>query len=326
MKAIVCTQYGPPEVLQLQEMEKPTPRDNEVLVKIYATAVNSGDCRMRGFNLVGVPFLQRIMARWILGVTKPRKPILGLYLAGMIETAGKKVQKFNQGDPVYARTPDMQFGAYAEYICLPENCIIAIKPANLTYEEAVAIPFGGLSALYFLRRGNIRSGQKVLVYGASGAVGTSAVQLARYFGAEVTGVCRMSNLALVKSLGADRVIDYNKEDFTQGNDRFDIIFDAVGKISFSQSRRALQPKGKYVSVMASGHANMAPADLVFLTKLVEEGEIKPVIDRSYPLEQMVEAHRYVDGGHKKGNVVITVAHEEISEPHKRRGGGLHKSY
>lgn len=306
MKAIECTKYGPPEVLQLREVEKPAPKENEVLIKIYATAVHSGDCRMRSLNLDGVSFLQRIMARLILGVTKPRKPIQGLFLAGEIEIAGNKIEKFKKGDRVYARTPDMRFGAYAEYTCLPENSIMALKPANVTYEEAMAVPFGGLSALYFLRKGEIRSGQKVLIYGASGAVGTSAVQIAKYFGAEVTGVCSTSNLELVKSLGADAVIDYTKEDFSKSNELFDLIFDAVGKITYSKGKKALKPEGKYVSVVVSGHAKMDVTDLIFLTELVEAGKLKPVIDKCYPLEQMAEAHRYVEKGHKKGNVVITI--------------------
>jgi NADPH:quinone reductase-like Zn-dependent oxidoreductase len=306
MRAIVCTKYGPPEVLELKEATKPTPADKEVLVKVYATAVTSGDCRMRSLNLQGVPIWQRVLARFILGFSKPRKPILGLWLAGEIETVGKKVKRFKIGDQVYARTPDLRFGAYAEYACLPENSLMALKPSNVTYAQAVALPFGGTTALYFLRKGKIRRGQKVLIYGASGAVGTSAIQLAKYFGAEVTGVCSAANQELVKSLGADCVMDYTKEDFAKSPEHFDIIFDAVGKISRAGSKQALRRDGKYVSVITSGHAQSDTKDLIFLTELAETGKLKPVIDRSYPLEQMVEAHRYVDLGHKKGNVVITV--------------------
>jgi len=309
MKAMVCTHYGPPEVLQLREVEKPVPKNNEVLIKIHATAVTSGDCRCRGFTIpVHFSILTRLAMRLALGITRPRKPILGLVLAGEVETAGRDVKQYKKGDQVFGDT-GMRFGAYAEYTCLPENAVITLKPANVTYEEAAAVPFGGSTALYFLRKGKIRRGQNVLIYGASGAVGTSAVQLARYFGADVTGVCSTTNLELVRSLGARTVIDYTKEDFAERNERYDIIFDAVGKTSESLCRKALAPGGTFVSVM-KGHAGESTEDLVLLKELVEAGKIRPVIDRCYPLEQIVEAHRYVEQGHKKGNVVITVKHEE----------------
>jgi NADPH:quinone reductase-like Zn-dependent oxidoreductase len=290
-------------------VEKPTPQEDEVLVEVYATTVSSGDCRMRSFS---VPASKWIPARLVLGLARPRRAIQGLWLAGRIEAVGKDVRQFHISDKVYGRTPDTRLGAYAEYTCLPENSLMAPKPSNVTYEEAVAVPFGGLTALYFLRKGKICSGQKVLIYGASGAVGTSAVQLAKHFGAEVTGVCSTANLELVRSLGANMVIDYTKEDFTESNELFDLIFDAVGKISYSRSKKALGPNGKYLSVLSSEHAKTGTEDLILLTKLVEAGKIKPVIDRRYPLEQMAEAHRYVDKGHKKGNVVITVEHSDKS--------------
>ena len=309
MKAIVCTQYGPPEVLQLKEVEKPVCRDNEVLIKVHATAVTTGDCRCRGFTIPEhFSFLTRLAMRLALGITKPRKSIPGLVLAGEVEITGRGVTRFKAGDQVFGDT-GMRFGAYAEYTCLPENAAITLKPANITFGQAAAVPFGGTTALFFLRKGKIRAGQNVLIYGASGAVGTSAVQLSRYFGADVTGVCSTVNRELVKSLGADSVIDYTNEDFTKRAERYDIIFDAVGKTSESECRKILTPTGMFVSVM-KGHSGESAEDLVFLKGLVETGKLRPVIDRCYPLEQIAEAHRYVEQGHKKGNVVIIVRQDE----------------
>ncbi|WP_141504832.1 NAD(P)-dependent alcohol dehydrogenase [Paenibacillus luteus] len=302
MKAIVCTNYGSPDVLKLQQIKKPIPKDNEVLIKIHATTVTSGDCRVRSFKS---PLLYKIPMRLFLGIRRPRNPILGTELSGVIEAVGTGVKGFKNGDPIYAFT-GMKFGGYAEYICLAADSTVTIKPTNTTHEEAASILFGGTTALYFLRKGKIQSGQKILIYGASGATGTSAVQLAKYFGAEVTGVCSTGNMELVKSLGADDVIDYTKEDWAASGKRYDIIFDAVGKTSKSKCKNVLLPDGVYVTVEGQGIAKVRLEDLIFLKELVEAGAVKSVIDSIYPFEQTPEAHRYVEKGHKKGNVVISV--------------------
>ncbi|PFE90651.1 NAD(P)-dependent alcohol dehydrogenase [Bacillus thuringiensis] len=301
MKAIICTKYGPPNVLQLQNVEKPKPKKNEVLVKIHATSVSTGDCRIRGCNS---PLLFWIPMRIILGFRKPRKPILGVELSGEIEDIGTDVTQFKKGDPVFALT-ELNLGGYAEYTCVHESGLIALKPTNVTYEEAAVIPFGGTSALHFLRKGQIKKGQQVLIYGASGSVGTAAVQLAKYFGATVTAICSSSNFDLVTNLGADNVIDYMKEDFTKRGDHYDIIFDAVGKYKKSLCTDALMPNGKYVSVNGM-MAKVSKEDMNLLKQLAETEKLKPVIDRTYRLEEVVEAHTYVEMGHKKGNISITL--------------------
>jgi NADPH:quinone reductase-like Zn-dependent oxidoreductase len=312
MKAVICTRYGPPEVLQLSEVAKPTPKDHEVLVRIHATAVTASDCIVRGFKIPRWRPMGLMMGL-VIGFTKPRNPILGMVLAGDVESAGKAVTRFTAGDPVYGHTfapRQIRFGAYAEYIALPENSLIALKSPKATYEEAAALPYGAGLALFFLRKGNIQRGQKVLIYGASGSIGTAAIQLVKHhFGAEVTGVCSTTNVELVKSLGADQVIDYTREDLTNTGGLYDFVFDAVGKSKSSELKRqcqkALTPNGKYLSVDDGSPRNHVE-DLSLLNDLVEAGKMKPVIDRRYPLEQIVEAHRYVEAGHKKGNVVITL--------------------
>lgn len=318
MKAIVYTKYGPPEVLHLKEVDEPTPKDNEILIKVKATAVNSGDWRLRKPD----PFA----ARLFFGLLKPKLSILGGVLSGEVEAVGKNVKKFTVGDHVFGTT-GMSMGAYAEYKCLPENGVLALKPKNISHREAAVIPFGGTTALHFIKKANIKAGQKVLIYGASGAVGTAAIQLAKYFGATVTGVCSTANVELVKSLGADRVIDYTREDFTRKGETYDVIFETVNKMSFSDSLKSLKKNGILIlsaSAMSgmlhglwtsmtstqkvlTGLISETAEDMDFLKGLIDSGKIKPVIDRTYPLAQMAEAHAYVEKGHKKGNVAIEVA-------------------
>jgi NADPH:quinone reductase-like Zn-dependent oxidoreductase len=341
MKAIVCTKYGPPDVLQLQEVAKPTPKEDEILIRIYATSVNYGDLVARNFKEISprkfnMPFLFWLISKIYFGLRKPKITILGSEFAGEIESAGKDVKSFRQGDQVFGYL-GQSMGAYAEYLCMPEDGVLAKKPANMTFEEAAVVPMGAIMALFLLReKGNIQPGQKVLVNGASGSIGSAAVQLAKsHFGAEVTGVCSTPRLELVKSLGADKVIDYTKEDFTQSGETYDLIFDILGKSSFSRCKSALSQNGRYLlasfkmrqlaqmlwtSMIGSlpGRQTgkkvicaLAPGsieDLISVKELIEEGKIKAAIDRRFPLEQAAEAHSYVEQGHKKGHVVITVEH------------------
>jgi NADPH:quinone reductase-like Zn-dependent oxidoreductase len=305
MKAVVCTRYGPPEVLRVEERATPVPRESEVRIRILATAVTSSDCFVRGLNL---NLAYRIMARLALGWNAPRQPVLGMVLSGEVDAVGPDATSLEVGDRVFGFDRH-RFGTYAQYACWPEDGLLATRPANLSDEEAAAIPYGGLLALHFLRKAGVRAGQRVLVYGASGAVGTSAVQLARHFGAEVTGVCSTANVDLVASLGATTVIDYTSEDFTNRAERYDLILDAVGKrksaAALRRWREVLAPGGACVSV-DDGTPKLRREDLVLLGELATNGEIRPVIDRTYALGDIVEAHRYVDNGHKRGNVVVAV--------------------
>jgi len=321
MKAIVCTKYGSPDVLQLSEVEKPIPNDNEILVKVHASTVTSSDCRGRSFTYA--PWFKPF-GLLLYGIKKPRKNIPGDELAGEIEAVGKGVELFKKGDQVFAMGSEFGFGGTnAEYKCLQENKVVALKPVNMTYEEAAAVPFGGVTAWHFLKKAGIKHGDRVLIYGASGSVGTYAVQIAKYFGAEVTGVCSTSNLELVKSLGADKLIDYTKEDFTIDGQSYDVIFDAVIKTTFKRCKRSLKRNGKYLTVdwpllsalwtsmrgskkIIFGIAPINNENLNQLKKVIEAGKIRAQIDRTYSMEQIIEAHTYVDKGHKKGNVVITI--------------------
>jgi len=325
MKAIICTKYGAPEVLKMVEVEKLIPKDDEVLIKVYATTVTVADCRVRGFN---IPASFWLPARLALGFSKPRQPVLGCELSGIIEDTGKNVKKYKVGNKVFAFLGQgHQFGAYTEYVCMNENGLIALKPDNLNFEQSAALSFGGITALHFLKKAKVMQGNKVLIYGASGSVGTYAVQLAKYFGAEVTGVCSTENLELVKNLGADKVIDYTSPEWAGFSETFDIFFDTVGKCNVFKAISMIKPQGRYIHTVAppftelkirlylltstikfiGGTFNATCEQINDIKKLAEEGFIKPVIDRRYEFDETVDAHRYVDTGRKKGNVVITVS-------------------
>ncbi len=324
MKAMVYERYGSPDVLQLKEVAKPIPKDNEVLIRIHATTVTSGDWRVRS---LAVPVGFGLISRLVFGVLRPRQPILGTELAGEIESVGKQVSKFKAGEQIFAFS-GAGMGCHAEYKCMPEDAAVALKPPNLTYDEAAAISFGGTTALNFFRRGKLQGGESVLINGSSGGVGTAAVQLARHFGADVTGVCSTANVELVRSLGATHVIDYTKEDFTRNGETYDVIVDTVGTAPFSRSKHSLKEGGRLLQVLGglpdmlripwvsmtsskkiiAGPATERVEDLRFLAGLAQAGAFRPVIDRRYPFEQIAEAHRYVDTGRKRGNVVITLGH------------------
>lgn len=314
MKAIVCTKYGPPEVLKLREVEKPVPGKNEICIKIHATTVTSSDCIIRSFNLP-IWHPMGLMMGIAMGFGKPRNPIPGMVAAGEVDSVGRDVKRFRIDDHVLAYTVLSPFktrmGTYAEYICIPEDWIVLPKPPNITFEEAAAIPYPAELSMFFLKKGDIQRRKNVLIVGASGSIGTTAMQIARHYGARVTGVCSTANLELVRSLGAETVIDYTREDYSKRGERYDLILDAVPtqvadrKRLKSQAKNSLTTGGKYISI-DDGLARVSYDDLVLVLDLAKSGEFKPVIDRSYPLEQMVEAHRYVEAGHKKGNVVITI--------------------
>jgi NADPH:quinone reductase-like Zn-dependent oxidoreductase len=335
MKAIIYTEYGPPEVLHLAEVTKPAPKDNEVLIRIRATPVNFGDLTARNFKSItprkfNMPLLFWLPTRLAFGWRKPKQPVLGGEFAGVVEAIGTRVTRFKPGDAVFGY-PGQNMGAYAEYMCLPETGMLAIKPANMTFEEAAAVPYGALTALSLLRKVNIQPGQKVLINGASGGIGSAAVQLAKHFGAAVTGVCGTPRAGLVKALGADKVIDYNTEDFTCGGETYDVIFDILGKTSFGHGRKALKPNGIYLfasfkmkqlaqmlrTKIAGGQkvicalSSEKAADLTFIKDLIEAGRYHAIIDRCYPMEQAAAAHRYVEAGCQHGSVVITMAQNEI---------------
>ena len=323
MKAIVCTRYGRPEVLQIKEVEKPTPKENEILIRVHATTVTAGDVRVRRFD---VPVLFWFPIRLALGLKKPKQPILGVEYAGEVKSVGTGIKNFKKGDRVFGSTSWLKFGCYAEYTVQKEDGIISKIPENLGFEEVAPVPFMGIGALHFIKKAAIQKGQKMLIYGASGAVGTYAVQLANHFGAEVTAVCSTANLELVKSLGARKVIDYSTEDFSLEKEQYDIFLDAVGKCPFSKAIKSIKKDGKYITVdrnfnqtiqglwtqltskkkVIAGTASAKTEDLEFLTELLASGKLKSVIDKVYPFEKMVDAHRYVDLGHKKGNVVVTL--------------------
>jgi NADPH:quinone reductase-like Zn-dependent oxidoreductase len=337
MKAVIYTEYGPPDVLQLKEVEKPAPKDNEILIRIYATSVNVGDIWARNFKEITprkftMPFPLWLPSRMYFGFTKPKINILGSEFAGEVEAAGKDVKRFRKGDQVFGYR-GQSMGAYAEYLCMPEDGLVAIKPANMTYAEAATVPYGALTALSLLRKVNIQRGQKVLINGASGNIGSAAVQLAKYFGAEVTGVCGTPRLEFVKALGANKVIDYTRDDFTKNDETYDLIFDILCKSSFSRCKNSLKENGIYLlasfkmkqlfqmlwtSMIGSRKvicalSSESQKDLIFIKELVEKGKIRSIIDKSYPLEQTAEAHRYVETGYKTGSVTITVEHNNKKE-------------